>query len=111
MFVGVVTMANGGGIGFDLNFAPGPRRSSIFADVLGDVVDESRNDGADETLATGGLRRFVDVERTGNDDVGGQFKGEIKPLFGGVLGVDVVGGGFRVNDGEISDAGTGGGGG
>lgn len=111
LFVGVVTTANGGGISLDLNFAPGPRRSRILAEVLGDAVDESGNDGAEETFGTGGLRRFVDVERTGNDDDGGQFKGEIKLLFGGVLGVGVVGGGFRVSDGEMSDAGTGGGGG
>lgn len=104
--------ASGGGIGLRLNLAPGPRRSSILADVLGDVVDGSGNDGAEEILDTGGLKRFVDVERMGNDGGVGQFRGEIKLVFGGVVEVGVVvGGGFKVSDGEMSDAGTGGGGG
>ena len=110
LLIGVVITANGGGIGLRLNLAPGPRRSSILADVLGDVVDGSGNDGAVEMLDTGGLERFLDVERTGNDGGVGQFKCEIKLVFGGVVGVR-VGGGFKVSDSEMSDAGTGGGGG
>ncbi len=108
--VGVVITANGGGIGLRLNFADGPRRSRILADdVLGDVVDESGND---ETFDIGGLRRFVDVDRFGNDGGGGgQFNVGIKLLLDEVFRVGVVGGGFRVSDGEMSDAGTGGGGG
>lgn len=109
LLVGVVITFNGGGIDLRLNFAPGPRRSSILADVFGDDVDESGNDGAEEIVDTGEFRRFVDVGRTDNADGVGQVKGEIKLVFGGVVGVD--GDGFRVNDGEMSDAGTGGGGG
>jgi len=111
--VGVVITANGGGIGLRLNFADGPRRSRILADdVLGEFVAESENGGTDEILDVGGLRRFVDVERFGNDaGGGGQFNGEIRLLFDEVLSVGVVGGGFRASDGDMSDAGTGGGGG
>jgi len=113
--VGVVITANGGGIGLRLNFADGPRRSRILADdVLGEFVDESENDEPDEILDIGGLRRFVDVERFGNDGGGGggQFNVEIILLLDEVLSVGiVVGGGFRVSDGDMSDAGTGGGGG
>ncbi len=109
--VGVVIIANGGGIGLRLNFADGPRRSRILADdVLGEFVDESGNDEADGILEIGGLRRFVDVERFGNDG-GGQFNVEMRLLLDEVLSVGVVGGGFRVSDGDMSDAGTGGGGG
>lgn len=61
--VGVVTTANGGGIGLRLNFADGPRRSRIFADeVLGEVVEDSENDVLDGIFDIGGLRRFTDVE-------------------------------------------------
>jgi hypothetical protein len=112
--VGVVITANGGGIGLRLNFADGPRRSRILADdVLGEVVDDSGNDETDgEILGIGGLRRFVDVERFGNEGGGGgQFNVGIRLLLDGVLCVGVVGGGFRVSDGDMSDAGTGGGGG
>jgi hypothetical protein len=112
--VGVVITANGGGIGLRLNLADGPRRSRILADdVLGEVVDASGNDETDGIFDIGGLRRFVDVERFGKDDGGGggQFNVEIKLLLGGVFRVGVVGGGFRLSDGEMSDAGTGGGGG
>ena len=111
--VGVVIIANGGGIGLRLNFADGPRRSRILTDdVLGEFVDESGNDETDEILDIGGLRRFVDVERFGNDGGGGgQFNVEIRLFLDEVLSVGVVGGGFRVSDGDMSDAGTGGGGG
>ncbi len=111
--VGVVIIANGGGIGLRLNFADGPRRSRILADdVLGEFVAESGNDETDDILDVGGLRRFIDVERFGNDaGGGGQFNGEIILLLDEVLSVGVVGGGFRVSDGDMSDAGTGGGGG
>ena len=113
--VGVVTTASGGGIGFRLNFADGPRRSRILADdVLGEVdADDSGNDGMDDIFDMGGLRRFAGIERFGND---GECVGR-GPLNDGIrlfvdAGVVVDGSGeLRFNDGEISEAGTGGGGG
>ena len=106
--VGVVITANGGGMSLRLNLADGPRRSRILADdVLGEVVDDSGNDETDGILDIGGLRRFVGVERFDNDEGGGgQFNGEIKLLLD-----EVFNGEFILSDGDMSDAGTGGGGG
>lgn len=109
----MVITANGGGIGLRLNFADGPRRSRILADdVLGEFVDVSGNDEPDGILDIGGLRRFVDVERFGKDDSeGGQFNVGIRLGLDGVVCVGVGGDGFKLSDGDISEAGTGGGGG
>lgn len=125
--VGIELTANGGGIDLRLNFADGPRRSRILAeDVLGEFIGESENGDADEILDAGGLKRFTDVVRFGNegdddDDggndvdvvVGGWGIGNdgIRLFVDGVLSVDVADEVFRLSDGEISDAGTGGGGG
>jgi hypothetical protein len=85
--VGVVLTASGGGIGLRLNLADGPRRSRILADdVLGEFNGESEND---EILDAGGLKRFVELERFGNDDdEEGPFNVEIRLLFDRVLSVD-----------------------
>lgn len=107
--VGVVTTASGGGIGFRLNFAEGPSRSRIFAEeVLGEFGGGSGNDGTDGTFDTVGLRRFGGVERVvSKGEDGGALSVAISCDFG------CVGDGeeFRVSEGEMSEAGTGGGGG
>ena len=70
--VGVVITANGGGIGFRLNFADGPRRSRIFADdELGEFVGESEKDETGGVFETGELGTFVDVDRFATGDAGG----------------------------------------
>ena len=105
---GMVTIVNGGGIGFRLNLADGPSRSRILADdVLGELVNGSGNDGMEGTFETGGLRRFGGVERVVNEGEGGggQLNDDIRLLLDG------DGEGFRASEGEMSDAGTGGGGG
>ncbi|CAF5195519.1 unnamed protein product, partial [Rotaria sp. Silwood1] len=39
-------------------------------------VDESENDDTDEILDVGGLKRFVELERFGNDNGGGGSGGQ-----------------------------------
>lgn len=89
--------------------------------MLGEIdADDSGNDGKDDIFGIGGLRRFAGIERFGNDGEctgGGPLNDDTRLLVdtsgGGAAAVAVVEGGgrLRFNDGEISEAGTGGGGG
>jgi hypothetical protein len=112
--VAVVMTANGGGSCLRLNLADGPRRSRIFTDdVLGACLAESN---ANEFVWSVDIDGFTD---DGTDNVD---RGTVEPdvsmrlIVDGVL--DIVANGIELmlsdddmSDGDMSEAGTGGGGG